>query len=403
MAAFMLVPAGARAQWAGTSSELMGTMRAVLNEDWMQIPVMRMESDDMLEFSFDWMSHRYTRFTYRITHCDAYWKPSNLIESDWLDGFNDQPIDDYENSLNTTFEYTHYRLSIPNEEVSLKLSGNYMLQIMLDDEQVAFFRFAVTEQAAGIGASVSGNTDIDTNLSHQQMELTVTYPGLRVTDPNRELVTAVMQNRNMAGAVYPTRPQHVQGSSITFSHDRDLIFDAGSEYRRFEITDMYDYQMNVDKVTFHDPYFHATLLEGQRHHAYTYDEDHNGRYLVRCSGSGDSDTEADYLFMHFSLRSEPMRGGKLYLDGDFTHGELTKRWEMEYNQLTGTYQQTALLKMGSYDYRYVWVPDGEKSGQTGPTEGNCHETENEYQVFVYYRPRGSRYDRLVAVSTLMSK
>ena len=75
---------------------------------------------------------------------------------------------------------------------------------------------------------------------------------------------------------------------------------------------------------------------------------------------------------------------------------LTVRFEMEYNPAEQCYEATVLLKQGAYDFMYLWVPDGSGVGQTAPAEGNFYEAENEYQVYIYHRPFGGRYDRLVA-------
>ena len=141
-------------------------------------------------------------------------------------------------------------------------------------------------------------------------------------------------------------------------------------------------------------------MEDTRHHAYTFDYDHNGRYLIRYNQASNSDTEADYLFVHFSLASEPMTGGKLYVSGHFNGGSLTSKYEMEYNSREKAYQATVLLKMGAYDYQYLWVEDGEKAAQTKPAEGDWYETKNEYLILLYYRQRGSRYDRLVSTLSM---
>ena len=384
------------AQWFGSTSDRINTLRVVVNGEWERPPVVDLTGAESIEFSFDEMSHRYNRFTYHITHCDAQWKPSNLIESEYMDGFNDQPIEDWENSLNTTFDYTHYNLTLPNSEVSLKLSGNYRLSIQEDGKEVAWFRFMIVENMHNLAATVDGNTDIDTRKSHQQLNMTISLNGLNVTNPDREIYTVVMQNRRFDNAVIDPKPTYNSGNRLTYEHCRKLIFPAGNEFRRFEIINMYDYFRNVDRVSYHNPYYHATLIQDTRHHAYTFDYDHNGRYLIRYNQASDSDTEADYLFVHFNLASDLMTGGKMYVSGHFTGGNLISRYEMEYNAQEKAYQATVLLKMGAYDYQYIWVPDGEAIGQTKPTEGDWYETKNEYLILLYYRQRGSRYDRLVS-------
>lgn len=399
-AALLLVPMMLHAQWFGSESDMINTLRAISNGDWERPQIITLDSDETIEFSFDEMSHQYHRFTYHITHCDAQWKPSDLIESEYMNGFNDQPIENWENSLNTTFDYTHYSLTLPNDDVTLKLSGNYHLSISEDGKEVAWFRFMIVEDRHNLSATVDGNTDIDSHKSHQQVNMTVSLNGLNVTHPESEIYTVVMQNRRFDNAVLNPKPTYNAGNRLTYGHCRDLIFPAGNEFRRFEIVNMYDYFKNVDRVTFHDPYYHADLIEDTRHHAYTFDYDHNGRYLIRYNQASNSDTEADYLFVHFSLASEPMTGGKLYISGHFNGGSLTSKYEMEYNSREKAYQATVLLKMGAYDYQYLRVPDDETAGQTEPAEGDWYETKNEYLILLYYRQRGSRYDRLISTMSL---
>ena len=399
-ASILLVPMMLHAQWFGSKSDMINTLRVISAGDWERAQIITLGSDETIEFSFDQMSHEYHRFTYHLTHCDAQWKPSDLIESEYMDGFNDQPIDNWENSLNTTFDYTHYSLTLPNSEVTPKLSGNYRLSIQEDGREVAWFRFMIVENMHNLGATVDGNTDIDSRKSHQQVNMTVSLNGLNVTNPDREIYTVVMQNRRFDNAVLNPKPTYNSGNRLTYDHCRDLIFPAGNEFRRFEIVNMYDYFKNVDRVTFHDPYYHANLMEDTRHHAYTFDYDHNGRYLIRYNQASDSDTEADYLFVHFNLASDRLSGGKMYVSGHFNGGNLTSRYEMEYNAQEKAYQATILLKMGAYDYQYLWVEDKETLGQTKPAEGDWYETKNEYLILLYYRQRGSRYDRLISTLEL---
>ena len=390
------VPIISTAQWSGSSTERLNTLRMIVEGDWERPPVVDMTAGETIEFSFDEMSHQYRRFTYRIQHCNALWEPSDILESDFLDGFNDQPIDDWENSLNTTFDYTHYRLTIPNDEVKLKLSGNYRLSICEDGREVAYFKFCLSEGKPLLSASVTDNTDIDTRESHQQVGLEVNYSSLRVRDYTKELYTVVMQNGRTDNAVLNPAPTYNAGNKLTFEHCRELIFPAGNEFRRFEIVNMYDYFMNVDRIAFHDPFYHATLMQDTRRHAYKFDHDHNGRYLIRYNQAHDNDTEADYLFVHFNLASERLTGGRMYVYGHFSGGNLTSKYEMEYNSQERAYQASILLKQGAYDYQYLWVPDGETAGETKPAEGDWYETRNEYLILLYYRERGSRYDRLVS-------
>lgn len=399
---FLIYSGNAVCQTSQILSENIRTLQVLKNSDWMELPVIELGSDDRISISFDELSHRNRRLVYRISHCLSDWTESGLSEQEFMDGFNGLPITDYRNSVNTTMLYTHYRLEIPNDDVRLLVSGNYEVTVSdgTDFSELLKARFAVLERGCSVTAQVSGNTDADTNDKNQQLSVTVGFSSLQTSRPEREIIVNATQNRRSDIMVTSLEPSYITGSQLQFVHNRRLIFAGGNEYRRFEVVNMYNYSRNVDRIDFFDPYFHATLMEDRPHWDYIYDQDHNGRFLIRYNRSDDSDMGADYLFVHFVLRAPHYLGGRLYLDGDFTYGSLGDEWEMVYNDRSGCYEKAVLLKMGAYDYRYLWVPEGSSKGMTFQTEGDSFETSNEYQVFVWFRQFGSRYDRLVGLADL---
>ena len=437
------------------------TLQTIVNDDWLHDDVITLGTDDWVTISFDHFTHDYHRFIYKIVHCNADWTPSELFEVDYMDGFNNQPIEDYENSLNTTMLYTHYRLDLPNDDIQFKVSGNYRVEIYLEEEAsppargsqarllgednssfvatdapfasaqregdslhrgmespsltsapsgvdlkvgrgwggpapVAIACFRIVEPRMGLNVSVTSNTDIDTNLSHQQVEFTLNYPPGEVMDPATEIKPYVYQNSRTDNGVALVKPTYVSPGHSEYTHNRALIFPAGNEYRRFEVINMHYATQGVDKVSYFEPYYHATLLPDAPRRNYSYDEDHDGRYLIRYNMAQDTDTEADYFFAHFTLYMPRRTGGNFYLTGEFAYNSFTPEYQMTYNDEAQAYEAAVLLKQGAYDFMYLWVPEGSTVGQTGPAEGNFYEAENEYQVYIYHRPFGGRYDRLVA-------
>ena len=376
------------------------TLQVVVNDDPLLPPIMNLGGGNHLEIGFDEFSHEYHRYIYKVEHCNADWSPSTeIFESDYMNGFNGEPIEDYEKSFNTTVLYTHYSLRIPNENISLKLSGNYKLTVYNDegDEPVPVLTacFSLVEPGVGIGATVSNNTDIDFNKSHQQVDFSVNYGLVKVIDPHRELKTVVMQNRRWDNCVVNPKPNIQAANKIEFTHNRQLIFPAGNEYHKFEILDVHIPTLNVDRMEWFDPYYHATLYPNQTARNYLYDEDQNGAFIIRNSDDEDVATTCDYVFTHFTLKSPQLPGGEVYLNGEWTYNRFIPEYRMTYNRETQAYEATALLKQGYYNYNYLFVPDGETQGNSGRTDGNFYETENEYIILVYHRPNGGRYDKLV--------
>ncbi len=376
------------------------TLTLTVNDDPTLPPYMPLSGRQHIDIEWDEMSHNYKRYVYHIDHCDWNWEPTDgIFESDFLEGLNDQLIEDYQKSFNTTQIYTHYWLRIPQKELRLRLSGNYRLRIYEEDadreeeQPVLEARFCIYENSAGIITQLSSNTDIDFNRDHQQMTLSVGYGSLSVFDPQRELKVVVMQNRRWDCRVENLVPNVRKANGIEFTHNRQLIFPGGNEYHRFEILDVHRTAVGVERINWFEPYYHATLFPVQPDRAYSYSEDQNGVYVVRSADDIDDATTAEYIVVHFFLQSPRLQGGDVYVSGRWSGQTFNPDCKMEYDDVNREYHAALLLKQGYYSYEFV-----QQDALTARTMGSFFETENEYQVLVYYREQGARYDRLVGYS-----
>lgn len=375
------------------------TLTLTVNGDPTLPPYLPFGGRKYLDIEWDEMSHDYKRYRYHIDHCDWDWQPTDgLFESDFMEGLNDQLIEDFEKSFNTTQIYTHYRLRLPNKNLKLRLSGNYRVRIYEEDDEdtpVLEARFCVFEKEAGIVAELSTNTDVDFNNSHQQMTLSVGFGNLQVYDPQREVKVIVMQNRRWDSRIENLVPNVRKPNGIEFTHNKSLIFPAGNEYHRFEILDVHRTATGVDRIDWHEPYYHATLYPAQIDHNYSYYEDQNGVYVLRSADDVDPWTTAEYVIVHFFLQSPRLEGGDVYVSGWWTGQTFNPDCKMEYDDIRQEYHAAVLLKQGYYSYEFI-----QKDGLTTRTMGSFYETENEYEVLVYYRQQGSRYDRLAGYSIM---
>ena len=373
------------------------SLQAVVNQDWLSPAVMRLGSDDILNVSFDELSHDYHHYTYRVEHCEADWTPStSLFESDWLEGFNGNPIDDYAPSVNTTVAYTHYWFQIPNEHIRLRLSGNYRIHIN-DDEghEVMTIDFCVAEQSMPLSMSVTTNTDIDTNVNHQQVSLTLNYGVERVTDPANQLRVVVMQNGREDNKKENPKPTIFNGSGAEWQHCRELIFDAGNEYRKYEVLDVSHPTMGIDHIQWNGEAYEAYPFIDEPRPNYLYDEDANGSFFIRNSDNWQIETTCDYVWVVYRMKCPRLPDGQIIIDGWWTTDANPKTYEMTYDWNEGMYVARVLQKQGYYSYQYLWQqPDG--SRHIVPSEGNFYQTENRYQVYVYYRGINDNYWRLTA-------
>lgn len=373
-------------------------------------PVLNINDEISLVFKFDDLSGEPKNYYYTIIHCDADWKESFLIQEDYLDGFVENPLNDYENSFNTTFNYVNYRLFLPNEDVQFKISGNYALLIYEDQdkEKVRITqRFHIVEPLTKIEGTVRRATLDAFQGENQEVDFTVFHENLQINNPHEEVKVVVMQNNRWDNSIRGLKPLFIRDRALVYDYNRENVFTAGNEFRYFDIRTNRVHGENVLSTDFFRPYFHKTLLtdEVRANKEYFSYEEMNGKFVVESQDREveDFDLECDYTFVHFSLPLESILvGGSVNVFGALTGWNANKSNEMTWNFNTSRYELTLLLKQGYYNFQYVYVPQGASVADHKNIEGSFWETENDYQIFVYFRDLAGRYDRLVGYRILNS-
>lgn len=382
------------------------TLKVSVPDDFMAPPVIRLDTDDKLIFSFDELGDEASHLQARLVHCNADWQPSRLIESEFVDSFNIDDIEDYAFSSNTFIHFVNYRFEFPSDRLRPTVSGNYLLQVFRQDEPSSPLlqaRFYVTEQAVVIDGESSPRTDKGLNTEWQQVNLTIDPGDFTLSDPFSELLVTVSRNGVPADTRTVPRPYRLDGKRIVYEHIPSLIFPAGNEYRRFETVRTTYPGMHVDSTAYVGQCYHAYLTPDtpRADVSYSFDSTQHGRFMVREYNATDSDLGADYVVVHFTLDHPEVINGDIYVDGEMTHNQLCGRYRMTYDRQRSSYTLELPLKQGSYNYRYV-VADREGKGVVDGSmiDGNKFETSNEYHTAVYFSPPGARYDRLISFKTL---
>lgn len=388
-------------------SEDVHTVQVNKNGNWASIPVIDLSGDNYININFDILGEdSYRALKYRIINCDADWNKSRLLDLEYLDGFNDLLIDDYAQSVNTIVDYTNYNFQIPNDRQRLKLSGNYAVEVYAEDEQnkvLLMACFSVLDSKIKIDGAFSSNTDIDANKEHQQVNFSINTAGIQIRDPFSDLKVVVRQNNRMDNQRVGVKPTYIQGDKLIYEHNRDLIFDAGNEYRRFESVSYRYNGLNIASTDLTRPYYSTSIITdkvraGKR---YIYDQDQNGRYLIRNAEANDADIQADYFKTRFTLDIPEPILEPIYLNGGFTNNWFDEKYLMKYDIANKVYTADVVLKQGAYNYQYL-TQSGKIYSQA-KIEGNYFETENEYAVYVYYRPVGFLSDQLIGLLLISGK
>ena len=402
-----LFPLSTSAQRHEINDESIRSLQVVANQKWMDLPIMILNGGK-ISIDFDDLTHTYRRLTYRLEHCEADWKPSvGLFESDIVDGFiAGNTIDDIKESTLTNTLYTHYHLDIPNDKCQPKLSGNYRLYVYDDNNSsdhplltACFMLTESVESSMGVRLNITTQTDQSINREQQQAEMLIDYGPYTVSNPQQQIKTVVLQNRNWLDARWNSKPQYVMPNGLRWSHNQDYIFWAGNEYRKFEILSTNVASMGVDKIGWDGKIFHAYLFPTTPFLNYLYDEDADGAFLIRNSDNVEINTTSDYMLTHFQLNVSSPYPYRIFLNGDWTYNRLLPIYEMTYNSAGGYYKAVVSLKLGYYNYQFL-AADEQGRLSSFRVDNSHYQTENSYQALIYFRPPGGRTDKLVGYANV---
>jgi hypothetical protein len=385
------------------------TVRMYPSKNPLELPIVRLEGGT-LELHFDDMYEGASDYHYTIIHCNADWTPSNLTKSDYIDGYQEYFLSDFDYSFNTFVPYTHFRLRLPNKNMQFTISGNYLIVVYEKGAQypVLTRRFMVYESFTTIEGFIRRPTELDRMNTHQQVHFRISHPGYIIPDPQRDLSVTVLQNQDWTKVITNIDPQFIHNDQLIFERDKGNSFPGGNEFRFFDTKNLMVLTQNIRKIDI-DSIFNVFLaIDPLRYKGpYVYWDDINGMYVVRRQDAPNSDVSADYALVDFFLESPRKLPGDVYVFGELSDWKLKDEFKLTYNSERFAYQGKILIKQGYYNYHYVTAipsPDGGKyHASLDFTEGNHWETENAYHVLVYHREIGIRYDRLIGYKRFQSQ
>ena len=377
----------------------------IFKEGWeMSYPIYHFNDETPLIVTFDEISKNARYYSYSIIHCDADWRQSRFATSEYMTGFPTNRIKKYEYSFNTVMPYVHYRLTIPNEDVQLKVSGNYAVVVYEDgyeNRPVLCRRFSVVEPYTVVSAHAGPARQTARQNEWQQVDFTVRTVNYNIENAYNDVKVAVLQNGIWNTARTNVKPLFVRQNELDYRFiDQTLQFLAGNEYRIIDLKSKQYSSTRMAAIEFAPPTWHffPYLDLSRATSRYVYYEDWNGKYSIQAERTSNPDTEADYVYVHFVLTAaQPFPDAQVYVTGEFCNNGYSIENLMRYNSEERQYEARILLKQGYYNYRYSLL-SSKSITDDYQLEGNFYDTENDYVIYIYHRGRSSRYDRLIGVS-----
>ncbi|MGB0522839.1 MAG: type IX secretion system plug protein domain-containing protein [Flammeovirgaceae bacterium] len=367
-----------------------------------QVPIIDIRSQRAtpLVLEFDEFGDENDYYEVEILHCNSDWTRSREAAINYLYEYNEFNITEYDISINTKVPYIHYVFQVP----PVKFSGNYILKVYREDDEediILTRRFIVYEQSTIVGMKherVIGTTE---SLTRQQVNFTVDYSMRELVNPDENIKVVLRQNYRWDNAITDLEPNFNNQLRKTLQYNMNNLentFLGGNEFRHIEFSAFRGGGFNLRQVISGDTINQVIVLIDKPKDDRAYDgqaRDFNGQYRIVNRLTAQPETEADYAEVIFQLETGNQYTGDVYIVGSFSDWHLKEENKLTYAPAFGTYYATLILKQGLYDYMYVV-----EGAAPNSLEGNHGRAENEYDLIVYYRPIGSRGDRVIGYGVL---
>ncbi len=358
---------------------------------------------DPFQLVFDDLYGEESNYYYTITHCNHNWTKSVLMVNEYINGLDNQLITDYDNSFNTLQIYNHFKLTFPNRFTKgFKVSGNYLLKIFDKNRDLVFSKkFILFEDFVGVPVQVRTPREVADMSTKQNLEFSVIPNNMVLQDPIKNINILIVQNGIWKTEITNIKPMFTVGNKLEYRYDKETQFWGGNEFLFYENKDIRNAINNVRRISSSKGGLYNTFLITNRSRAnrpYTFWPDINGNFLPRNIMTREDDNiESDYTWVYFSLEAPLLMDQKdVYVTGMFNNYDLSEEYKMEYNPKNGLYEKAVLMKQGFVNYQYILVDrQTKKIDYENAIDGNFIQTENDYNIIVYYRANNDRFDRVI--------
>ena len=374
-------------------------------------PLLHLTTSETLKLDFDDLTAEIQSYSFTFIHCNYNWEPSDLLPTEYIDGFTENAINDYQFAANTLQKYIHYSVEFPSTAFHFTKSGNYILKVYITgnpDEPVLTKRLLVADPKISVtNAHVRVASVIEDRNYKQELDFTLEHPNLLLENIYTDLKVVLLQNNRWDNAKVKLKPQYVKDQQIIYNNDRENVFAGGNEFRNFNIKSIRYHSDRIAAIKQDSLINHVTLLPDEKRSfkLYATDKDINGNFVIKAEDAinKNNNTEADYCNVSFFLPcNEVFTDGALYIFGAFNGWNCTKENQLTYDVKRMGYVGNLYLKQGYYNYEYAFLKDDSKEIDETLIEGSHSATENEYAILAYYRYPGTFYDQLILVKRLNS-
>jgi len=364
-------------------------------------PIIKLNTEEKLQLSFDDFNTELQDYYYTIIHCNSDWTTSDLMQSEYINGFFENRIENYEFSFNTLQKYTNYQLVFPEEYLQPTLSGNYIISVFVNNnpkEIVLQKRFMILEEKISVSANVKRATIIEDRQYKQEVDFVINHGNMYIANPYSDIKVVLKQNNREDNSITNLKPLFVKQKQLIYDYEYKNSFEAGNEYRYIDIKSIRYQSERIKDITTDSNTINVELFSdiSRSFNEFISLPDLNGNFLINKQEAWNSETEAEYVNVQFSLlENRKISYGDLYLIGRFTDWDINENFKLHWNENTRKYECNTLLKQGYYNYLYVLKDNSNNKTNLSFIEGSHYQCKNEYYIYIYFRDIGKTYDQFI--------
>ena len=375
-------------------------------ENNLSLPIINLNSEEQLKLSFDDLNYESSVLYITIEHYDAMWNKSNLMQSEYVNGFTSDEIINYQFSFNTLQNYVHYEYLFPSENLKPLLSGNYKFKVYdLNGDTLFNKRFMVLENKINIDLNIKKATlSSDRKIKHE-LDFTLNHQNINIVDPFSQIKVIVKQNNKEDNAITNLKPLYIRNNTLIYDYNEENTFFGNNEFRHFDIKSLRYYSERIKNIVYDSTNYKVDLFtESKRaYDNYSIEPDLNGKFYIKSQEARNSKIESEYVYVNFKLKSNFIDEGDVYIIGEFSNWEKNNEFKLEFDSINNSYYKSIYLKQGYYNYHYAINDTSLNYLDVASIEGTHYQTRNSYEIYVYFNDTNDRYQKLIGFTNALSK
>ena len=380
-------------------SPIVKTVKLESIDSRMLVPILNINQSEGLLLSFDELSEETHRFEYTFIHCNSDWTESSLQYSDYVEGFETAMVENFANSFNTLQRFVHYEQTIPNSMTRLTKSGNYILKVYVEGEpdNVVFTkRFLCIDRKAEVAAEIMQAREPALRTRCQETDVRVYANNDLFYNPNERVKVLIQQNGREDNKRFLPLSEN-RGRELVYNFRQENIFDGGNVFRSFDFSSLRQRSNFIANIDYIGGENIVRLREEvvKERSPFVEQADLKGAYYVRNDIDNNEALCSDYAWVYFYLPKPLSLEGNYYAVGELSDWRFSQQNKFTFDNTLNKYVLRMLLKQGYYNYQILYIPNGYTVGSYKEVEGNHSETQNYYNIYVYYREPGNDYDSFI--------